>query len=401
MKKILFVATVDSHIRHFHIPYLKYFKDQGYEVHVATSDDEHEKFDYCDNKHKIDFMRSPFKKDNIKAYKEMLELLENEKFNIIHCHTPTASVITRLAVRKLRKGVMRSLYSSKDMQVIYTAHGFHFFKGAPLKYWAIFYNIEKWLSKYTDKLITINSQDFEYAKKFKAKKVYKIDGVGVDASKFNFNMTDKEKASIREELSYITPDFDLKEDDTIITYVAEFIDRKNQDMIIDIMKNIIWNSKAEESDTKEQISPNNIKLLLVGTGVNRTKYENKIKDYGLEKNILITGYRNDVPKILKISDIAISCSKHEGLPFNLVEAQMCGLPIVATDCRGNDEVVEENQTGYLISDFNKEKFENKLLKLCNSKSMRERMGKNALNNSKKYKLSRIIDEMKKIYEEEV
>ena len=80
---------------------------------------------------------------------------------------------------------------------------------------------------------------------------------------------------------------------------------------------------------------------------------------------------------------------------------MCGLPIVATDCRGNDEVVEENQTGYLIADFNKEKFENKLLKLCNSKSMRERMGKNALQNSKKYKLSRIIDEMKKIYEEEV
>ena len=399
MKKILFVATVDSHIRHFHIPYLKYFKDQGYEVHVATSDDEHEKFDYCDNKHKIDFMRSPFKKDNIKAYKEMLELLENEKFNIIHCHTPTASVITRLAVRKLRKGVMRSLYSSKDMQVIYTAHGFHFFKGAPLKYWAIFYNIEKWLSKYTDKLITINSQDFEYAKKFKAKKVYKIEGVGVDASKFNFNMTDKEKASIREELSYITPDFDLKEDDTIITYVAEFIDRKNQDMIIDIMKNIVWNTKDDNSN--EQCLPEKIKLLLVGTGVNRTKYENKIKDYGLEKNVLITGYRNDVPKILKISDIAISCSKHEGLPFNLVEAQMCGLPIVATDCRGNDEVVEENQTGYLISDFNKEKFENKLLKLCNSKSMRERMGKNAIANSKKFKLSRIIDEMKKIYEEEV
>ena len=119
------------------------------------------------------------------------------------------------------------------------------------------------------------------------------------------------------------------------------------------------------------------------------------------KNVLITGYRNDVPKILKISDIAISCSKHEGLPFNLVEAQMCGLPIVATDCRGNDEVVEDNQTGYLISDFNKEKFENKLLKLCNSKSMRERMGKNAIANSKKFKLSRIIDKIKKIYEEEV
>ena len=136
----------------------------------------------------------------------------------------------------------------------------------------------------------------------------------------------------------------------------------------------------------------------MGTGVNRAKYENKIQELGLESNILITGYRNDVPKILKITDIAISCSKHEGLPFNLVEAQMSGLPCVVTDCRGNNEVIEENQTGYLISDFNKEKFENKLLKLCNSKTMRERMGKNAFENSKKYKLSKILDEMKKIYE---
>ena len=103
MDKVLFVATVDSHIRHFHIPYLKYFKENGYEVHVATSDDENEVFDYCDYKHKIPFERKPFKWNNIKAIKQMTSLIKDEKFDIITCHTPMGGVVTRLAVRKLRK----------------------------------------------------------------------------------------------------------------------------------------------------------------------------------------------------------------------------------------------------------------------------------------------------------
>ena len=234
MKKVLFVATVDSHIRHFHIPYLKYFHNKGYEVHVATADDEGETFDYCDKKHKITFERSPFNKNNIDAINQMVDLLTEEKFDIVHCHTPMGGAITRLAVRKLRKA--GKYLTSK---IIYTAHGFHFYKGAPFKNWLIYYNVEKWLSKYTDILITINSEDYEYAQKFKAKMVYKIDGVGVDASKFNFSMSDKEKESLKNELSYINKAFDIKPDDIVVTYVAEMIDRKNQDMIIDVMNNIM------------------------------------------------------------------------------------------------------------------------------------------------------------------
>ena len=446
MKKVLFVATVDSHIRHFHIPYLKLFHDKGFEVHVATADDEGEKFDYCDEKHKITFERSPFKLNNLKAVNQMVSLIKEEKFDVIHCHTPMGSVVTRLAVRKLRrhhknnddvqranketissgtqstldKGTNRSgaqcapqedstLWSPNTMQVIYTAHGFHFFKGAPLKNWLIYYPIEKWLSKYTDKLITINKEDYDLAKnkKFKAKKIYKIDGVGVDAGKFNFTMSEEEKKKLKKELSSLNGDFKINKGDIVVTYVAELIKRKNQDLIIDVMNNICSVAHcASENDTNRSgahCAPENIKLLLVGTGALRQYYEKRIQKLHLEQNILLTGYRKDVPKILKISDIAISCARHEGLPFNLVEAQMSGLPCVATDVRGNNEVIEENKTGYLISlkDSKKatEKFENKLLKLCNSESMRERMGKNALENSKKYKLSRIIDEMKIIYEE--
>jgi len=393
LKKVLFVAHVDSHIRHFHIPYLKYFHDKGYEVHVATSNDENEKFEYCDKKHTLSIERSPFKLNNLKAINQMFELLKNENYDFVHCNTPMGSVVTRLGIKKYRKYIKKNDNMMTDTEVIYTAHGFHFFKGAPLSYWMIYYPIEKWLSKYTDKLITINKEDYNIALKFKAKKVYKIDGVGVDAQKFNFQMSNDDKKKLKKDLSSIDNEFKMSDSDVVVTYVAELIKRKNQDLIIDVMKDIL--------DDKE--SPKNVKLLLVGTGELKDYYQKRINDLKLEKNILLTGYRRDVPKILAISDIAISCAKHEGLPFNLVEAQMSGLPCVATDVRGNNEVLEENQTGYLINTKDKkkckERFKNKLLKLVNSESMRTRMGKNALENSKKYKLSRIIDEMKKIYEE--
>ena len=175
MKKVLFTATVDSHILHFHIPYLQYFHEQGYEVHVATNGTE--EIPFCDVKHTVSFERSPFKANNIKAIKQLKEIIDKEKFNIIHCHTPMGSVVTRLAAKQARKK-----YNTK---VIYTAHGFHFFKGAPILNWILFYPVEKWLSKYTDCLITINEEDYTLAKnKFHAKKVELVHGVGVDEKKW-------------------------------------------------------------------------------------------------------------------------------------------------------------------------------------------------------------------------
>ena len=200
MKKVLFTATVDSHILQFHIPYLKWFKEQGYEVHVATNGDE--KIEYCDVKHKIPFERSPIKINNIKAIFKLKKIIENEKFDILHCHTPMGSVVTRLAAKNARKK-----YKTK---IIYTAHGFHFFKGAPLLNWIIFYPVEKYLSKFTDCLITINKEDYNLAKrKFKSKRIEFVNGVGVDKSKFDFKMSDTEKHELRQSLG-------LKDDEFVI-----------------------------------------------------------------------------------------------------------------------------------------------------------------------------------------
>ena len=150
MKKVLFVASITGHIRAFHVPSLENFKNSGYVVDVASNGDAEVAF--CDRRHQIEFQRSPLKADNIKAYRRLKELINKEKYEIIHCHTPVAAMITRLAARKARKK-----YGTK---VIYTAHGFHFFKGAPLLNWLIYFPIEWVCSIFTDVLININKEDY-------------------------------------------------------------------------------------------------------------------------------------------------------------------------------------------------------------------------------------------------
>lgn len=360
MKKVLFTATVDSHILQFHIPYLKWFKEQGYEVHVATNGDE--VIPYCDVKHKITFERSPLKINNVKAIFELKKIIEKEKFQIIHTHTPMGSVVTRLAAKNARK--------KYKTRVIYTAHGFHFFKGAPLLNWVLFYPIEKYLSKYTDCLITINEEDYNLAKtKFNAKKVELVNGVGVDKSKFDFKMSDTEKHELRKKLG-------LKDNDFVLIQIGELNKNKNQIMTIKTIRGLVKEDKE-------------IKLLLIGEGKLKDFYKEKIKEYYLEDNIFLLGYRKDIPQLLKISDCLISTSKREGLPVNLIEAAMCNLPIIATNCRGNrdiaNKVVKINNIKELHENI-KECIKNKNLYICEDVN--------------KYKLDNIMRKMGVIYNNE-
>lgn len=370
MKKVLFVATVDSHIRHFHIPYLKYFKEKGYEVHVATADDEKESFKYCDKKHAITFERSPLKINNLKAIKQMKELFENEKFDVVHCHTPMGGVITRIAAKKARKS---------GMKVLYTAHGFHFYKGAPLLNWLIYYPVEKWLSEYTDVLITINKEDYEYAKKMKAKRVERIDGIGVDDKKFNITVSDEEKQKLRKE-------FGITKHDIVMTYVAELITRKNQALMIAAMKDIVCKNA-------------NVKLLLVGTGILKDEYAKQIKELGLENNVILTGYRKDVPKIFRITDIGVSTSKQEGLGLNLIESLLSEVPVVASRVRGHNEIVVDGENGFLFESGNMVELKEKILKLVENAELRNKMKLHAVTSVQRFILENSLKEGITIYEE--
>ena len=361
MKKVLFTATVDSHILHFHLPYLKWFKEQGYEVHVATNGDE--KIPYCDVKHKISVERSPIKINNLKAIKQLKKIINEEKFDIIHCHTPMGSVVTRIAAKKARK--------KYNTRVIYTAHGFHFYKGAPLINWLVFYPVEKYLSKYTDTLITINKEDYEKAKvKFKkCKNIEYVPGVGIDENKFNFELTDEEKFNLREELG-------LKDDDFVIIYVAELLKRKNQGMLIKAVEELIKEGKK-------------IKVLFAGSDSEDGFYQKMAKDLGIEDSIKFLGYRKDIPKLLKISNLYVSTAKQEGLPVNVMEAMICGLPIIATACRGNRDLVEN-----CISIDNIDELENQIKHYLNSAET----NKIQIMTYEKYKLKNVLSEItNKIY----
>jgi len=369
MKKVLFTATVDSHIENFHIPYLKYFKEQGYEVHVATNGDD--KIPYCDKKIKIPFERSPYKLNNLKAIKLLKKFIMEEKYDIIHTHTPMGSVVTRLAAAKARK--------KYHTRVIYTAHGFHFYKGAPKKNWLIFYPVEKVLSKITDTLITINQEDYELAKnKFWCKDVQYVPGVGIDENKFNIKMSKKEKTDLRESLG-------LKDDDFVMIYPAELSERKRQIWLINTLSNLL----KENPD---------IHLLLPGKDSLNGKCQELTRELGLDIQIHFLGFRKDVPKLMRISNLALSAARQEGLPVNIMEAMYVGLPIVASDCRGNRDLVKDNTNGFLIDLNDSNRYVSSINKIYRDKELVGKFKKYSQKNIENYMLDLIMIDMRKIYE---
>ena len=224
MKKVLYTATVLSHICQFHLPYLKEFKEKGYEVHVAAKNNLAEKngleLKYADKFFEIPFSRSPKSLQNLKALKALKKLLKEEHYDLIVCNTPMGGIITRLAAKKTRK---------KGTKVVYIAHGFHFYKGAPKKNWLVFYPIEKYMAKYTDALITINKEDYELAKrKLKISKIYHINGIGADFSRLQKEINREE---IRAQLGFEKNDF-------VLLSVGELNRNKNNIVVLKALKEL-------------------------------------------------------------------------------------------------------------------------------------------------------------------
>lgn len=366
MKKVLFVATVENHLHAFHLPYLKWFSEIGYEVHTACNGDELSlPADKCFN---IPFARSPFKKDNITAYKELKRLIIEEAYDVIHCHTPVGGVLTRLAARKVRK---------KGTKVIYTAHGFHFYKGAPLINWLLYYPIEKWLAGYTDVLITINKEDYDLANKsFKAKQVEYVNGVGVNLNKF--------KPQIAEDKIQLRKAYGYKENDFILIYAGELNYNKNQGFLISAIALL-----------KEKIP--NIKLLLAGIGELLEQYKGQANTLGVINHLEFLGFRNDIPSLMLLSDIAVSSSRREGLPVNVMEAMASGLPLVVTNCRGNRDLVSDANNGYVIEIDDLDGFSQAIQKLYNSAELRKAMAEYSLQLIEKYSIEKVMEQMERVY----
>ena len=370
MKKVLFVASVAGHIKNFHTPYLKLFKDKGYTTYVAANWTlkENEKIDFCDNFIQLPIERKPFSLKNIKAICKLKKLLKVEKFDLIHCHTPMGSVVARLSAKSSRK---------KGTKVVYTAHGFHFYKGAPLKNWIIYYPVEKICSRWTDCLITITNEDYKFAKKhFKnIKKIEHVNGVGMNAKRLEKGLTESEKNDIRENLK-------IKSDDIVFSYVAELNSNKNQMLLIHIIERL-------------KDSYPNIKLLLIGNGPLKERYKEYIDENNLNEFIKLLGKRNDINELLSITDIYMASSKREGLPVNIMEAMYKGIPIVATDNRGHREIAMTSKNIFIEKDITE--MEQKVIDIISNMKNYKELSQEEHNDSKKYSIESVIERMNEIY----
>lgn len=367
MKKVLFIATVvRQHIMVFHIPYLEWFKQNGYEVHVAARNDYENKDEckipFCDKFYDLPFERSPFKKNNFYVQKKLKKIISKHKYEIIHCHTPVGGALARLAACKARKN---------GTKVIYTAHGFHFYKGAPILNWLLYYPIEKWLARYTDVLITINKEDYNRAKMFKATRVEYVPGVGVDIDKFqNIDINREEKRK----------SIGIKKDEFMILSVGELNRNKNHQTIIKAIA---------------KLKNDKIKYIICGQGPLEEELKKLAQKLKIQKQVIFLGFREDIPEIMSIADLFVFPSFREGLPLSLMEAMASGLPIICSNIRGNCELIEDGKNGYLVSPDDVDGFASaiekileidcKLMKISNMKKI------------KRFDISNVKKFMQKLY----
>lgn len=321
MKKAVVVASVASMIYQFNRHNIQLLRNLGYKVIVATNFEEPGNISLAKSRQlikelekegvdcvNIPFARFPFSKDNLKAYNVLKNILDDAQVTLVHAHSPVGGVISRLLTIRRRK-----------IRLIYTAHGFHFFKGASKKNWVIYYPIEKILSYVTDDLITINSEDYQFAiKKLNAKRTHKINGIGIDLEKF-------------------TPKKSFKRNNNQfqIISIGELNHNKNHRLVIEAIA---------QSRYREQILYD-----ICGEGVLRDDIQELIVSYGLQSQVHLLGYRDDVNLLLEKSDIFVFPSYREGLPVSIMEAMAIGLPILASDIRGNHDLVEHGKGGYLFT----------------------------------------------------
>lgn len=328
--KILYVTTISLTMNSFFKPHIEMLVQDGHQVDVACNDKELALDPLYDDlgckKYRIDFSRSPLSRDNITAYAQLKYVVENGGYDIVHCHTPNASVITRMVCRTFRK--------KRGLRVFYTAHGFHFYRGAPALNWFIYYPIEKICAKFTDELITINQEDYELAKKkFRAKSVHYVPGVGLDISKFeNISVIRSEK---RQELG-------VPEDAFLLLSVGELNENKNHQVVIRALAGLK--------------SPN-VHYAIAGIGDMRDSLWKMAEDLGVADQVHLLGYRRDVAELYAVSELFCFPSFREGLSVSLMEAMASGLPVVCSRIRGNVDLIDQN-TGFLFDPFSVKECEN-------------------------------------------
>lgn len=332
--KVLFVTNAASMIELFNMNNIRMLLDMGAEVSVATNFNEgntcsperirklKETLDVWGVPYyQVDFGRSPMAiRKNRAAYRQLLELARKEQFSFIHCHTPMGAALARPVAH------------STGTKVMYTAHGFHFFKGAPLKYWMLYYPVEKILAHYTDILITMNHEDYARAKaKFRHCEVDYIHGIGINFAKFER----VDSAEAQEKKAELRKSLGLAEDDKFLLSVGELIPRKNQESVIRAM--------AKITDPKTH-------LFICGIGPLRESLEELTRQLHVDSRVHFLGFRDDISDLCHACDLYVFASLQEGLPVAVLEAVVSRTPIVCSDIRGNEDLVLQKECRFAPKD---------------------------------------------------
>lgn len=373
MKKALIVTTVSGFVPQFEMNNVRLLQRLGYEVHYASNfrtpvyGKDNRRLDGSGVvRHQVDFVRSPFRVwENVRAYGQLKRLAEDENFSLVHCHTPLGGVLGRLAFR------------NTSAKIIYTAHGFHFYQGAPILNWLIYYPVEKYLAKFTDVIITINQEDYKRAKGFqilKKGKVKHINGVGIDLQKI-----ESVPASSRNE-------FGIPDNALLLISVGELNRNKNQKMVIQAL-NLMKSS---------EVISHPIWYLVCGKGKYQKKLEHMVEKYRIKDKVIFAGYRADVIGLMKMSDLYVMTSYREGLPVSMLEAMACGLPVIATDIRGIRELIVQGQGGYLIQPGDEKGLAIQLERTIN-KLEKEPFGNFNKVRCKEFDSKKVEQQMEKIY----
>ena len=318
MKKFLIVAHYSRFLVQFELNDVRLLQLMGFEVHYATNYQQEDMFSGAikiiqENGvilHQIDFVRSPYNiPANIKAYRQLKNLMVKEKFSGVHCHTPMAGALARLAAN-----------ATRTKPVLYTAHGFHFYKGCPLKNKLIYQTAETFLARYTDAQITINREDFTAAQKFPLRgKAYYVPGIGVDVKKISSVQVDRAKK--RAELG-------IPQDALVFISVGELNENKNHSTVIRAL------AKADIANSY---------YLICGEGKLKQQHFELAQKLGISEKVKLLGFRTDVSEILRACDCFVFPSFREGLSVSLMEAMATGLPCIASRIRGNVDLLENSR----------------------------------------------------------
>ena len=373
-KKVLIIANTASMILLFNRTNIDILEEAGYEVHVAcnfikgntTSKElvEKSKMEWDKEgitEHHVPFPRTLLSFEVFKIYKQIRALLKKEQYDIVHCHTPIVSAITKLATIGLKK-----------TKVVHTVHGFHFFKGAPIKKWIMYYPIEKILAHLTDVMITINSEDYRLAKKhFNAKQIVYVQGVGVDTEAI---------AGVNADRDYLRKELGIPKDNAIAVSVGELRDVKNHMTAVKALA---------------ECKSKNVHYVIAGIGKLREDILSCAKELGIEDRVHLLGFRTDIAKVLKGSDFFIFPSLREGLPVALMEAMAAGLPAIVSNTRGIRDLISE-KGGFYFEPMDYKLLSKHIDTIVNDEQLREKMGTHNQRKVKHFDKSIIKDKLEDV-----